>query len=206
METYWKKMTQCKFELLYLQEYLKLSVQVNRYVSVVTAIFSSASIAAWAASGKYAFFWSTLIAISQIVTVVNEFLPYKKLIPELSEMSSKLSVIYMDMEKDWKILSNKDTSENEEIEICYNYLLKWSEASDKFFKNDALTDNKKCLKRAHQKQELYYNNDFQEDFTLKEKPKQTPRPNIRHDGSLPIQPSVPKMPEPKRPQKPQSKP
>ena len=54
--TYWGKMTQFKYSIYYLEAHMLRSVRINRWIRIILAIASSASIAAWTQWQGLAFF------------------------------------------------------------------------------------------------------------------------------------------------------
>ena len=100
-KTYWNKLTQFKYSLCYFDAHLSRCVKINRTIKICCAVASSAAIAAWATWQNLSFWWGLIIVASQVMTAVNEFLPYKKRIKELSDIKAALTPVYNDMEKDW---------------------------------------------------------------------------------------------------------
>ena len=98
--------------------------------------------------------------ISQVVIAVNEVLPYKKRIKELSDLRSELTPIYNSMEKSWHDVANGSLTEDEINELCYSYVEQWNQTDDKYFKRDALPQIKKCKEIAEAEKELYYKTNF----------------------------------------------
>lgn len=157
-EIYWKKLTQSKYVLCYLDAHFSRYVKMDRFIKIFCAVASSAAIAAWATWQKLSFWWGLIIVISQVVIAVNEVLPYKKRIKELSDLRSELTP--NSMEKSWHDVANGSLTEDEINELCYSYVEQWNQTDDKYFKRDALPQIKKCKEIAEAEKELYYKTNF----------------------------------------------
>lgn len=68
---YWNELSQLKFELYYLGEYIAHSEKCDNSINIITAITSSSSIAAWALWDSWKFVWSFIIALSQVINAVK---------------------------------------------------------------------------------------------------------------------------------------
>lgn len=101
-----------------------------------------------------------IIVISQAVTAVNEVLPYKKRIQELSDLRAELTPIYNNIEKSWHVVANGSLTEDEINELCYSYVEQWNQVDDKYIKSDALPQLKKCMNAAEAAKEIYFETNF----------------------------------------------
>ena len=154
--TYWNKMTQYKYEIFYLENYLGRNVKIDRMIHICLAIASASSIAAWAHWQKLAFVWGLIIVVSQVVSAID-YLPYKKRIKEISDLLNEFSIIYNNVEKDWQKVANGSLSEDDINDLCYSYSGEWIKADNKFFKDDHLPQNKDCKECAENMKNSYFN-------------------------------------------------
>lgn len=157
---YWNKLTQRKYALCYFNAHFSRCVKIDRSIKIFCAIASSSAIAAWVAWQNLNFWWGLIIVTSQVVTAVNEILPYKKRIQELSDLRSELTPIYNNMEKSWHDVANGSLTEDEINELCYYYIEQWNQIDDKYFKSDALPEITKCEKIAENEKNIYFKNYF----------------------------------------------
>lgn len=160
IDTYWKKMTQFKFSLFYLQLYLGNSVKLNRIINISVTITSSAAIAAWAAWQNLAFIWGLIIVASQVVFSINQFLPYQKRIEDISGLLSKWNGLYINVESDWFRVSNGKLSEDEINDLCYDYIRKWDRIDNEFFVGDTLPQKARLIHTAEEMKNQYFENNF----------------------------------------------
>lgn len=159
-ETYWKKLTQFKYALCYFDAHLARCVKIDRTIKIFTAIASSTAIAAWATWQGFSFWWGLIIVISQAVIAVNEFLPYKKRIKELSNFRAALTPVYNDMEKEWFYVSSGEMTEEQINKRCYHFVQRWNSIDDGFFVDDALPQIKKCKEYAEIAKNTYFETNF----------------------------------------------
>lgn len=158
--TYWKKLTQYKFSLYYLETHLAKCIKIDRSFKIALAIASATSIVAWTNWQNLAFFWGLVIACSQIATAINDFLPYKRRIKEISNLRAELSVLYNDIESDWYKVSSGQLNENEINKLCYNYARKWNEIDNRYFVDDVLPQNEKYINIAENQKNSYFETNF----------------------------------------------
>lgn len=153
---YWNKMYRYKYIFCYLSLWLSDIVKLDRAVRIVCAVGSSAAIAAWARWNDFAFVWGLVIAITQVISVIAEFMPYKKRIGELSNMLAQLSAFYIEVEKLWYDVSMGNMNFDEINELTYRYEDKWNSIDSKFFTDDVLPINLKKKEAAEKAAEDYF--------------------------------------------------
>lgn len=159
-ETYWRKLTQFKYSLCYFDAHLARCVKIDRTIKICCAIASSSAIAAWATWQGLGFLWGLVIVISQVTMAVNEFLPYKTRIKELSNIKAALTPIYLDMEKEWFFVSNGERTAEQINERCYQFAQQWNSIDDAYFVDDTLPQVKKCMEYAEKTKNTYFNTNF----------------------------------------------
>jgi len=157
---YWNQLSQYKFSLFYLDAHFSRCIKIDRTIKIVLAICSSTAIASWAIWSKIGIVWAIIIAVSQVISVVNEFLPYQKRISEISDMKAALTLLYYDIEHDWFKVANGELKEEEINDLNRDYLKKWAVIDDKYFFKDSLPCKEKCVKYAQNKKIEYFNTMF----------------------------------------------
>lgn len=157
-ERYWNQLTQYKYDILYLSERFANFIVIDRVIKIVIAVSSSTAIGSWIIWEKFSYLWASLIATSQVFNVINDYLPYKKRISELSAMISKLISLYTNIEHDWYKVANSYLTNDEINELLYTYMRQWNDINDKYFEIDALSLSEKCLNTAEEEKNKYFNN------------------------------------------------
>lgn len=153
---YWDMMTQFKFSLFYLDEHFGACVRIDRIITIFLAIAASTSIGGWAIWQQYAFVWALIIAASQVLGVINQYLPYKKRIKEIAELKGKLTPVYNETEYKWLNVQKGELTDQEINDLCYKYNKQWSELDGQFFQADVLPSNEEFIKAAERRKNEYF--------------------------------------------------
>ncbi|ELH7496648.1 hypothetical protein BS100_23465 [Vibrio parahaemolyticus] len=77
------------------------------------AIASSASIATWALWKEHQMVWACIIALSQVITAIKPFLPYRKRLKAVSELNNQVQAIFLEAETIWYKVSEGLLTEEE---------------------------------------------------------------------------------------------
>lgn len=157
---YWKLMTHYKFSLYYFDEHFYRYTKWDRAIKIFLGIFSSSAIASWVIWQHLSFIWAVIVASSQVITIINSYLPYKNRIKQIAELRSRLIPIYCDVEHKWYKVSEGLLSESEINDLCYNFSKEWSSIADEFFKDDSLPNYKTLINVADMKKNKYFDNCF----------------------------------------------
>ena len=155
-ERYWEMMTQFKFSQFYLDEHFGACVRVDRIITIFLAIAASTSIGGWVIWQEYAFIWGFVIAASQVLGVINQYLPYKKRIKEISELKAKWMPIYNEAEYKWFNVERGELTDQEINDLRYRLNKEWSELDGQYFQADVLPRNEGFVKAAEQKKNEYF--------------------------------------------------
>lgn len=157
---YWNMMTDKRFALYYLDAHFERCTKIDRGLSIFLAIASSSAIAGWAIWQQLGFILAIVIAASQVITVINSYLPYKKRKKEIYELKAKLTPIYFDMEYQWNNVAEGILSQKEINDLYYSLVRKWVKVENEFFIDDVLPMNKNLIKKAEELKNRYINNTF----------------------------------------------
>ncbi len=159
-QTYWNKMYYYKYSFFYFNQHFAKAVKIDRCIKIILAIASSASIGAWANWSNLAFLWGLIIVAAQVVSAVNEFLPYKKRIPELSALLAQSSALYILVEREWYNVASGKYTEEEINDLTYDFAQRWSEIDSKFFSSDSLPVNTELQESAEKEAQKYFSTTF----------------------------------------------
>jgi uncharacterized UPF0160 family protein len=155
-QKYWNMLTQSKFELYYLDEHFRHCVRLDRWVKILLAVLSANSVAGWAIWSSYAKVWGAIIAVSQVILIVNDYLPYQKRVSEICKLRSSLMEIYLKMENRWRDVQAGELTDDEINDLRTRLLKAWSGIEEKHFTDDALPERKMFIKRANVKKNTYF--------------------------------------------------
>jgi hypothetical protein len=75
--------------------------KLDRNVNIFLALASSGSIAAWAVWQNYPILWSSIIALSQVITTIKPYFPYNKIAKELNNRNLKIDILNNEYARFW---------------------------------------------------------------------------------------------------------
>ena len=102
-----------KAHAIYLTEYLYASEKIENILSSFLAIAASSSIAGWVIWKNYAFVWAVVIVVSQVITAVKPFLPFRQRIKPLRALSYAFEELTLEVEREWFNVAEGKLSERE---------------------------------------------------------------------------------------------
>ena len=136
----------------YYEACFQSSMKINKGIVIFLAVASSASIGSWVLWQQYAVVWAVIIGVSQVVSVVNEFLPYKKRIDDLPKLTGQLTAICIDMKKCWMETEMGKLTEDQILEQYTLFESKWNDTTDDYFQTYTIPkDNKKWNEAGERK-------------------------------------------------------
>ena len=101
--------------------------------------------------------------LSQVITAVKEYLPYKKRLNSLSGMSNDLNALAIAMENDWFKVSRGLLTDEEVHDLHMDMKRRKNEATVKNFLNTSLPEDKRSLERADSDTQVYVRTFFGEE-------------------------------------------
>ena len=125
-EKYWNYMVQIKAWTFYLDIYAEDSYKWDRRINIYGAIASSSSIAAWTIWRNWSFIWAAIIAISQVLTAIKQYLPFGRRLKYLQPFIEDMKLLYLKMEYDWYKVAAGELSETEINGLLYSYKKEYS--------------------------------------------------------------------------------
>jgi len=154
-QKYWELLKELKTHVIYLHNYATSSEWWDKSINIFLALTSSASIAAWAVWQEHQIVWAVIIALSQIVTAIKPFLPFKQRLKPISDLNDVIQELSLECEKHWFSVAEGELTEKEIHELCISLRAKTIKAEKKFFKNIVLPKNSKFLANAEKDADIY---------------------------------------------------
>ena len=151
-------MVQIKAWTFYLDIYAEDSYKWDRRINIYGAIASSSSIAAWTIWRNWSFIWAAIIAISQVLTAIKQYLPFGRRLKYLQPFIEDMKLLYLKMEYDWYKVAAGELSETEINGLLYSYKKEYSGIESKYLKEEILVENVKYKNKADIKTEEYFEN------------------------------------------------
>ncbi|NCC87287.1 MAG: hypothetical protein EOM05_05400 [Clostridia bacterium] len=155
---YWKFLQQLKFSIFYLNRYSDSSYKWDRKINIFTAIASSSSIAAWVIWTKYAFVWSAIIAVSQVINVIKIYLPFSTRLEIINPFIYDLQTLYSEAEYKWFRVANGELEEDEINEELYQLNIEYNSTQQHYTKTNIFVDNKKFKAIANEQTAEFFKN------------------------------------------------
>jgi hypothetical protein len=159
---YWVELQALRTYAYYLELYQLRSETIERSLSIFLAVTSSASVGGWAIWGQYAFVWGLIIMISQVVSVVYKFLPFKARIKPLSGAGVELAALADEAERAWFDVSQGELTEREIHEKRCDLRNKKTAIMSSAFSGISLPESKDLLRKAAGKTAQYFNSHYPE--------------------------------------------
>lgn len=159
-EQYYLQMAQYKFSLIYWSRYATRIQTISRFIKISLAVISTISAATWANWNSTGYVCSILIIASQAVAVIYEYLPFPQRINELLKLTTALTPIYNNMEKEWFTVSNGELTDKEINQLLYDFIEKWRREDAKYFQDESLPVIKGVKLKADQEKNEYFRNRF----------------------------------------------
>ncbi len=153
-------MKELKTHSFYIQIFAIEQSRNEQWLNIFLAITSSTSIAAWAIWKDYAFIWGIIIALSQVVTAVKPFLPYKKRLDALNQLGDSIAELSLAAERDWYYVAEGKWTEHEIHSKWADLKEKSLAAEKKCLGNLTLPRNTKALQQAENKADLYFTSTY----------------------------------------------
>jgi hypothetical protein len=110
---YWRYLTQAKADAVYYGLYAESAEWWDNALSIFAAIMTSGSVAAWAIWKKYEWIWAALVMLNQLLAVTKQFLPFKKRISPLRQVSRAYEEIFLGAEGRWHDVSQGNLTDAE---------------------------------------------------------------------------------------------
>lgn len=155
---YWNSMVQWKYELLCLEEMYRKNVKLYRLSKILVALISSAAIATWAVWRTYPMLWASIVAFGQVVSVINEYIPYHERIADFTKITDDMEKIYADAETTWYDVANGNLTADEIYEKAGEYKQLWRKAQDGHFANDYVVVSRRVCALADEMTNDYFKN------------------------------------------------
>lgn len=145
---FWQEMVTLKRDARYVDLCLARTERVDRGIKAFLAIAASSSIAGWAVVQQYAAVWASIVALSQVMQVIKEYLPYKNRLKALAALSVDLNALSLVAEDQWYKVSVGRMYDDDIHDLRITLKRKKMSAVQKAFPVAGLPENKKCTERA----------------------------------------------------------
>ena len=139
---YWKEMYQLKVHIAFIELLLERSERADRGLKMFLAVASSSSIGAWVIWTHLSWVWGAIIAGSQVVNAIIQYLPYKNRIKAYSSLLNELEEIMIQCEFKWHAIADGRMAESEINEARFDIRSSKQKALKKNIHTTIPTDTK----------------------------------------------------------------
>lgn len=157
-DRYWKELYQLRVHVYYLGLYFEQSEKLEKGINAFLAITSSSSICGWAIWNKYSFVWALIIAISQLITAVKQFLPFKKRMKAISSLLRDLEELLNFAEMRWFDVAEGRLTNEEINRLQFEIRKKKNKLLHKHLSHQSLPEKKKLFNKAKEMAQTYVTN------------------------------------------------
>ena len=98
---YWKELYQLRVHVNYLELYMEHSEYLDKSTNIFLAVTSNSSICGWAIWHNYSFIWEIIIAGSQLINAIKQFLPFKLRLKSIGSILKELEELMTFTEMKW---------------------------------------------------------------------------------------------------------
>lgn len=159
---YWKELFELRVHVNYLEKYMEQSEFLDKTINVFLAVTSSSSICGWAIWNKYSFLWAVIIAASQLVNAVKQFLPYRTRLKATGGILKELEELSIFAEKKWFYVAEGKLKNEEINELQFEIRSKKIKSVHKYLGINTLPTKGKLLNKAKETAKTYINNFYGE--------------------------------------------
>ena len=159
---YWTELLELRTHAYYLELYQIKCERIELWISIILAVTSSASIGAWAIWKDAGMVWGGIIAASQVLSVVYQFLPFKARIKPLGVASIELFMLADEAEDGWYAVSQSGLQGKEVHAKRMDLRRKKAIIMKAAFPGGTIPVNSKLLKEAEEKRVQYFANYYPE--------------------------------------------
>lgn len=162
-QRFWKEFYQLKVQINFVQKLLLQAEQSERMTKMFIAITSSASIGAWVIWKDFALLWGSIIAGSQVLTVIYPYLPYRERHKSYASILRELEMLFIDAEQKWQTVADGSLT-NRQIDKERNFLSKKrNDVLNKFLPSSAFPSKPKIADLSEKEAERYFSYFYPQD-------------------------------------------
>jgi len=159
---YWTELFELRVHVNYLELYMEQSEFIDKSVNIFLAVTSSSSICGWAIWNKYGFIWAVIIAASQLINAVKQFLPYRTRLKTAAGIMRELEELLTFAEMKWFDVAEGKLKKEEINKLQFEVRSKKTKAVQKHLGINTLPTKEKLFNKAKKTAKIYINNFYGE--------------------------------------------
>ena len=155
-KNYWSELVQLKVQIEYLNLYQIQSDNLEKSIKIFLAITSSSSICGWAVWNQAQMIWATIIASSQLLSVVKDYLPYQFRRRALGKLAGELETIFLFAERKWYAVSEGELTSSEIHNLTIDIKAKKLKSLKDVLQDKPLPKKERLLEKAAEETKTYF--------------------------------------------------
>lgn len=161
-ERYWKELFELRVHVNYLEIYMQQSEFRDKAINIFLAITSSSSICGWAIWNKYSFIWAFIIAVSQLISAMKQFLPYRTRWKAISSILKELEELLNLYEMKWYDVAEGKLTSEEINKLQFEIRSEKTKIVQKHLGTNTLPEKGRLFRKAKRSAEIYIKNFYGE--------------------------------------------
>jgi hypothetical protein len=166
-ERYWRLLVQLKADALYTGCYVERSETTDTGISMFSALVASGSISVWAIWKTLDWLWATFVALSQVLAVVKQYLPFKRRIAPVRAAAYSYEEIFLKAEARWFDVAEGRLSDAEINQLIADLKLEQLKAWKKGVGNLTIPINRWVRKKADRLTADYFSQTYNVTVTIR---------------------------------------
>ena len=159
---YWKELFELRVHVNYLEKYMEQSEFIDKFINFFLAVTSNGSICSWGIWREYNYIWAVIIAASQLINVLKQFLPYRTRLKATSGIMRELDELSIFAEKKWFYVAEGKLKNEEINELQFEIRSNKTKSVHKYLGINTLPTKDKLLNKAKEKAKTYIKNFYGE--------------------------------------------
>lgn len=155
---YWKELYQMRVHVNYLELYMEHCEFIDKSINSFLAVTSSSSICGWAIWNKYGFIWGIIIAASQLINAIKQYLPFRVRLKAIANILKELEDLMTFTEMKWFAVSEGKLTDEEINKLQYEVRSKKTKIIQNNLGVNTLPEKTKLFDKAKQLANTYINN------------------------------------------------
>lgn len=152
---YWSMFQEIKYKSFYYAFYKHNCDRKIRWMKIFLSLSTCGSVAGWAIWDCLPTLWAFIIALAQIVSVLQEHLPFAKESEGIEYLLPELEQILVHISSDWNKIDCM--TESEAIDKIECYQLQVCNLESKYLASSAFLYDEDATKRAEEESKKFFN-------------------------------------------------
>ncbi len=142
-EAFWKQLVLCKIVSCYVRRYRDQQARWINFTGIFKAFVTSSTIGAWVIWKDYALLWGILLAVTQVLDAIKEFIPQTKNRRNASDFVLAMENIVIDARFEWYEVFNGKYDADEIMSRWRKLAKLLNETEAKYFPDGLPADQKR---------------------------------------------------------------